>query len=221
MEGLIVIGVLAAEPAADRVAVGFAEDEPPGLRGWSLPTGGVLPEREVAEPAGWLHVDHVVALTPDLDATVEALVAAGLDHRRTRDAGPPARGVRQAFFLVRPTLLELGGPAPDLDGPAFWGLTLVAGDLDAAAERLGDRLGRVKDAVQPGQEVEVRILKIEPEAKKLSLSLRPLPVVAPSEPDDEADDTPPVPKPPRKTPLKGGLGDQDPDPFADPPGKGK
>ena len=33
--------------------------------------------------------------------------------------------------------------------------------------------------VQAGQEVEVRILKIEPEAKKISLSLRPLPNAVP------------------------------------------
>ena len=151
------LGLLAAEPAPHRVAVAFDEDEPAGLRAWSLDTGGVLPERVVAEPSAWLHVDHVVALTPDLDATVRALTAAGLDHRRTREAGD---GVRQAFFLVRPTLLELGGPAPDLDAPAFWGLTVVATDLDAAARQLGDRLGPVRDAVQPGR----RIATLRPEA---------------------------------------------------------
>ena len=141
---------LLSEAAPDRVAVAFAPEEEPGLRGWSLATG-VLPWREpAAEPDGWLHVDHVVALTPELDATVDALVAAGLDHRRTRDAGG---GMRQAFFLVRPTLLELGGPVPDVEAPAFWGLTLVVEDLDAAATRLGDRLGAVKDAVQPGRRI--------------------------------------------------------------------
>ncbi len=38
-----------------------------------------------------------------------------------------------------------------------------------------NRVRRVADIVKPEQEVEVRILKIEPEAKKISLSLRPLP----------------------------------------------
>ena len=144
------LGLVLAGPAPDRVAVAFAEDEPQGLRGWSLDTGGVLARRVVADPDAWLRVDHVVALTPDLDATVAALGVAGLDHRRTRDAGD---GVRQAFFLVRPTLLELGGPAADLEAPAFWGLTLVVCDLDATAARLGDRLGAVKDAVQPGRRI--------------------------------------------------------------------
>ena len=100
-------------------------------------------------------VDHVVALTPDFDRTVAKLREAGLDHRRTRDAGD---GVKQAFFVLGPCLLELGGPA---DGDVrFWGLTIVVDDLDAAAERLGDRLGRVKQAVQRGR----RIATVRPEA---------------------------------------------------------
>jgi len=73
-----------------------------------------------------------------------------------------------------------------------------------------NRVRRVSDIVQPEQEVEVRILRIEPEAKKLSLSLRPLPTVTPAaeEPEEvEAEEEAPAPpKPPRKVPLKGGLG---------------
>ena len=76
-----------------------------------------------------------------------------------------------------------------------------------------NRVRRVADIVKPEQEVEVRILKIEPEAKKIALSLRPLPTAA-AEPEEEEedDDTPPPPKPDRKVPLKGGLGDNDPKP---------
>ena len=76
------------------------------------------------------------------------------------------------------------------------------------------RVRRVADVVTPGQDVEVRVLKIEIDAKKISLSLRPTPalsVVAREEPED---DTPADPKPIRKTPLKGGLGAGEPDPFA-------
>jgi small subunit ribosomal protein S1 len=78
-----------------------------------------------------------------------------------------------------------------------------------------NRVRRVADIVKPGQEVEVRILKLEPEARKLALSLRPLPTAAPEEPEEaeDEDETPPPPKPERKVPLKGGLGDRDPDPF--------
>jgi hypothetical protein len=109
----------------------------------------------VEHPIGATAVDHVVALTPDLDRTAGKLRAAGLDYRATRDAG---NGFRQAFFVLGPCLLELGGPA---EGDVrFWGLTLVADDIDAAAERLGEFAGRVKDAVQPGR----RILTVRREA---------------------------------------------------------
>ena len=106
------------------------------------------PPEPVEHPLGAIAVDHVVALTPDLNRTVRKLTETGLDHRRTRDAG---EGFQQAFFVLGPCLLELGGPA---DGDVrFWGLTLVVEDIDAAAASLGDRLGRVKDAVQPGRRI--------------------------------------------------------------------
>jgi small subunit ribosomal protein S1 len=76
-----------------------------------------------------------------------------------------------------------------------------------------NRVRRVADIIQPGQEVEVRILKVEPELKRIALSLLPAKgKEAPVEDDEEgeeADETPPVPKPERKVPLKGGLGDRD------------
>ena len=155
-DGAIVVGGVALRFGAEGT----------GIRGWSL--AGLEPQLtdldglvttvndEPAPPAGPGHplgavaIDHVVALTGDLDRTTGALRAAGLDHRRTRDAGG---GVRQAFFLVGPCLLEVGGPADGHDAAAFWGLTLVVTDLDAAADLLGDRLGAVKDAVQPGRRI--------------------------------------------------------------------
>ena len=76
------------------------------------------------------------------------------------------------------------------------------------------RVRRVADIVKPEQEVEVRILKVEPDVKRIALSLLPDPRKAPAEPDEEEDEaeddeTPPAPKPERKVPLKGGLGDRD------------
>lgn len=83
-----------------------------------------------------------------------------------------------------------------------------------------NRVRRVSDVVQPGQDVEVRILKIEPEARKMSLSLRPAMNTTPpeseraeAEDEGEAADAPAPPRPERKVPLRGGLGDRDPDPF--------
>ena len=135
-----------------------------GIVGWSLrgiaedadldglPTSvseAPPPPEATAHPIGAVAVDHVVALTPDFDRTAGRLRAAGLDYRSSRDAG---NGFRQAFFVLGPCLLELGGPAEGAQ-PWFWGLTLVVRDIDAAAEQLGERLGRVKDAVQPGRRI--------------------------------------------------------------------
>ena len=73
------------------------------------------------------------------------------------------------------------------------------------------RVRRVVDIVKPEQDVEVRIVKIDPEEKKIALSLIPLPAASPAEEEDEEDDeTPRPPRPEPKVPLKGGLGDRDP-----------
>jgi small subunit ribosomal protein S1 len=58
----------------------------------------------------------------------------------------------------------------------------------------------------------VRVLKVEPEDKRIALSLLPAKgkEAIPADDEDEADDeTPAAPKPERKVPLKGGLGDRD------------
>jgi Glyoxalase-like domain len=96
-------------------------------------------------------IDHLVVASPDLDRTTEALAAIGIDLRRVRDAGR----VEQRFFRIGEVILELiGRPGVAEPGPAaFWGLALTVGDIDAAAALLGDRLGRVTDAVQPGRRI--------------------------------------------------------------------
>jgi hypothetical protein len=140
-----------------------------GIDGWTL--AGVaaasldgLPTRPAPEPwrapdppdgdhpNGALRIDHVVVRTPSLDRTIAALDDAGLDLRRTRDAGS---GVRQGFLWVGETILELvETPGGDPEAPAaFWGLVVVVADLGRAAAVAGDRLGAVRDAVQPGRRI--------------------------------------------------------------------
>jgi small subunit ribosomal protein S1 len=80
------------------------------------------------------------------------------------------------------------------------------------------RVMRVRDVVQPEQEIEVKILEIDTDAKRMSLSLKATQLEPPSAPEDEDDaEEVPVVKPVRKVPLKGGLGDSDPNPFGSPP----
>jgi hypothetical protein len=107
--------------------------------------------REAPQHAnGAVAIDHVVVVTPDFDRTSAALAAAGLPLRRIRDAG----GFRQGFRRLGPAILELVEGRDSGDGPAaFWGLVVIVSDLDALALRLGERLGAVRDAVQPGRRI--------------------------------------------------------------------
>jgi hypothetical protein len=140
-------GIVVAAFAGANRAAGFD-----GLPVRAPAPGG--PGVGTSHPNGALAVDHVVVTTPALERTVGALQRAGLDLRRTRDAGgdPP---VRQAFLLAGPCVVEVVGPGgEDAEEPAaFWGLTIVVADLDALASRLGDAVGPPRDAVQPGRRI--------------------------------------------------------------------
>jgi len=146
-----------------------------GLTGWSLRGAASTeldglpteisdrepPPNAPAHPIGVPAIDHVVAITPALDRTVAALQAAGLDLRRIREEPTPAGAPRQAFFRLGPTILEVVQEPPEAiergggeDRPAFfWGLALLAPDLDATAAALGERVSGPRDAVQPGRRI--------------------------------------------------------------------
>lgn len=105
---------------------------------------------------GVTRIDHVVAFSPDLDRTVAALEAAGLDLRRIREEPTPAGAPRQAFFRLGAEILEVvQQPEPeDRARPArLWGLALIAEDIEAAAAHLGERASGLRDAVQPGRRI--------------------------------------------------------------------
>jgi hypothetical protein len=111
-------------------------------------------------PNGVTALDHVVAITPALDRTVAVLEAAGLDLRRIREEPTPAGAPRQAFFRLGATILEVVQEPPEAseraggDRPAFfWGLAFVAPDLEATVAGLGDRVGEIRPAVQPGRRI--------------------------------------------------------------------
>ncbi|MCB0971546.1 MAG: hypothetical protein KDA97_08525 [Acidimicrobiales bacterium] len=154
------------------------DDTPSGVVGWTLvgvtvadgdldglPTEVAVPTAtDDADPApthpnGCTGLDHVVVLTPDLDRTLAALDAAGLDLRRIRDTTSYGSPMRQAFFRLGPVILEVvsgdtGTGVPAVDAPATWfGLAIDVADLDETAATLGDGLGSIKDAVQDGRRI--------------------------------------------------------------------
>jgi hypothetical protein len=151
-----------------------ADGDGEGLAGWSLRNVEVTeldglptvrsdrppPGEEVVHPNGVTGLDHVVAISSDLDRTVAALRGAGLDLRRIREEPTPAGAPRQAFFRLGEAILEVvQAPREAIertggDRPAFfWGLAFVAPDLDATAASLGDRVGEIRDAIQPGRRI--------------------------------------------------------------------
>jgi hypothetical protein len=144
--------------ALDGVTIRFGDSRALSIHG--IPEGeldGVpllaapAPPPPVQHPNGVSSVDHFVIVTPEFDRTVRELERLELPLRRVRDAG----GFRQGFRRLGSVILELVEAEQMPAGPArLWGITFIASDLDALAERLGpDRLRPIKDAVQPGRRI--------------------------------------------------------------------
>jgi hypothetical protein len=119
------------------------------------------PSKKPLHANGIATIDHVVAITPALGRTVAALKDAGLPLRRIREEPTPAGAPRQAFFRLGKTVLEVvQEPAEAIEQGGgnhrpsfFWGLAFGAPDLDATVARLGDRVGEIRPAVQPGRRI--------------------------------------------------------------------
>jgi hypothetical protein len=148
-----------------------------GILGWSLrdatsveldglPTAMSDPQMpHIAAPEhanGITAIDHLVAMSPALDRSVQALESAGLDLRRIREQPTPAGAPRQAFFRLGEVILELV-QEPDevlaarkagMNGPSrFWGLALLSDDLERTVERFGEHSSEIRAAVQPGRRI--------------------------------------------------------------------
>jgi hypothetical protein len=121
-----------------------------GIAAWHLadePPDVVAP---VPHPNGTLLLDHLVVFTGDPARTTAAYAELGLDPRRVREVG---NGTAQAFFRAGEVIIELVGPIPDVATERLWGLAFSVRDLEATAQLLQDRLGAIKDAVQPGRRI--------------------------------------------------------------------
>jgi hypothetical protein len=127
-----------------RMQTGVGEQ---GIAGWELgDAGGVEPAEH---PNGATLLDHLVVFTDDPERTILTYAQLGLEVRRVRELG---NGKTQTFFRAGEVIIELVGPI-DGDGERLWGLSPTVADLDACARLLGDRLGPIKDATQPGRRI--------------------------------------------------------------------
>jgi hypothetical protein len=118
-------------------------------------TAGAPAEEGARHPNGSVTIDHLVVLSPQPARTIAALAAHDIEVRGERHTDQYGAPYTQTFFRLGRPILELIGPdTPTDDGPArFFGLAVTVADLDATAEFFGDRLGRVKEAVQPGRRI--------------------------------------------------------------------
>jgi hypothetical protein len=146
-----------------------------GIVSWSLRAvtgvdlGGLATTRSesptrvaaAAHPNGVVALDHIVAISPALDRTVEALQSAGLELRTVREQPTPAGAPRQAFFRLGEEILEVV-QEPDRAAvedarrdlhARLWGLAFTVEDLAIAAKRFGEDAGAVHPAVQRGRQI--------------------------------------------------------------------
>jgi hypothetical protein len=127
-----------------RMQTGVGES---GISNWTL--GDPATVEPAVHPNGTLLLDHLVVFTDDPDRTVHSYAELGLEVRRVRELG---NGTTQTFFRAGEVVIELVGPIEG-DGERFFGLSPTVSDLDACARLFGERLGRIKDATQPGRRI--------------------------------------------------------------------
>ena len=128
------------------------------IDGLATPVPRVLhPPPFKTHPNGDTGIDHVVIFSSIHERTGAAFARAGIELKRTQES---ERG-RMGFRRLGPAVLEVV-QRDDLgsDEALFWGLAVVVISIDSLAELLGDRLGPIKQAIQPGR----RIATLQPEA---------------------------------------------------------
>jgi hypothetical protein len=95
------------------------------------------------------YLEHIVVMTPSLEDAIAAHEKIGLPCKRVREAGG---GVRQAFFKLEQTVLEIVGPGRG--AAQVWGLAFMCKDIRRAvgfARDNGLEATEPKTAIQGGK----------------------------------------------------------------------
>src|SRR5262245_16335352 len=111
------------------------------------------------------------------------------------------------------SLIAKGTVTRTMDFGAFVELEPGIEGLIHISELARQRVWRVTDIVKPGQEVQVKIIGLDKEARRISLSLRQVmpeeaPKAAAEDEEADAESSEAAPAKPRTTPLRGGIGEQ-------------
>jgi small subunit ribosomal protein S1 len=171
--------------------------------------GGVDGLLHVSEMS-WVRVaDATKVVQPGEKVKVQVLK---IDHERRKVSlglkqltASPWDEAAQKYF---PGSVVTGKVSRLADFGAFVELEPAVEGLIHISELSPQRVRRVSEVVQVGQEVQVKVLSVDPNQRRISLSLKaamkePEPEAA-EEPEEEA--PPAKPPRPRTTPLRGGIG---------------
>jgi hypothetical protein len=113
------------------------------------------------------YLEHIVVMTPSLEDAIAAHEKIGIPCKRIREAGG---GVRQAFFKLEQTVLEVVGPGRGT--PQVWGLAFMCKDirraidlartngLEATAPKIAIQGGKIARIVNPLDGVAVAYMEL-------------------------------------------------------------
>ncbi|MGH7171340.1 MAG: 30S ribosomal protein S1, partial [Gemmataceae bacterium] len=172
--------------------------------------GGVDGLLHVSEMS-WLRVQDPAAIV-QLGQTVKVVVLKIDAERRKVSLGlkqltaSPWDNISEKYHIGD---LVTGKVSRLMDFGAFVELEQAIEGLIHISELAAQRVFRVGDIVKPEQEVQVKVLSVDPAQRRISLSLKAAQVkeAEPAAEESEAEpETPIKPPRPRTTPLRGGTG---------------
>jgi small subunit ribosomal protein S1 len=164
---------------------------------------GLLPVSEIS----WQRIRHPADVVKEGDTVKVVVIAVDPAQKRMtfsikQAGGDPWRGVEERYTVHatvpgKVTRVAEFGAFVELE-PGLEGLVHIS-------ELSGQRVRAPGDVVKPGQEVRVRILEVDKEKRRVSLSIRRADEAIPAAAAAAAPAQPAAPTKKRTRPLKGGL----------------
>ena len=163
---------------------------------------GLIP---ISELTWTRHVRHAKDVLKEGDSVRVSVLSVDSEKRRLALSlkaleQDPWEGVEQRYAV---DTLVSGAVKRVVDFGAFIQLEDGVEGLVHISELSHDRVRRVEDVAKTGEVVQVRVLSVDPQQRRISLSMKTSPPEAP--PEAETGRPEPRPEKKRKKPLRGGL----------------